>query len=99
MVTNYYRGINRIWYRASGFKTGVVVQVRLRQPIGIQIDALTLTESEDKGLYYLDFDFSKEGQWVGIFFEDGLKIASDIFHVTGRPHNMFVQYNSSVKKE
>jgi hypothetical protein len=96
MAENYHTGVNRIWYRAAKFATGVDVKVRFRKPDGTLIESFSVPESEDEGIYYLDYNFSELGQWLGIFFEGDLKTSSSIFHITPKPNNMFVTYISKV---
>ena len=97
MVENFHTGMNRVWYRAAGFVTGKNIEVKFRKPNGTLTNLVVVPESEDEGIYYLDYDFDELGQWLGIFYEDSVKTTSSIFHITPEPHNMFVTYISKVK--
>jgi len=98
MAENYTKGVNRIWYRASAFASDKNVKVRLRKPNGVLLEYVSIPESEDEGIYYLDFDFNELGQWLGIFYENEEKMTSSVFHISPKPQNMFVTYISKVDK-
>ena len=35
----------------------------------------------EEGLYFFDFNFDKEGPWIGLFYEEGNKVLSHVFRV------------------
>lgn len=96
MAENYIKGVNKIWYRASGFAGGKNVKMRLLKPDGMHLEAVSIPESEDAGMYSVDFDFNELGQWLGIFYEDEKKMSSSVFNIGPKPRNMFVTYISKV---
>ena len=80
MVVYFDEGVNRVWYRPIGFKTGLSVQLQLWSPDLNKKELQTFTELEE-GLYYLDYNFSCSGTWVGIVYENGTKVGSSTFGV------------------
>jgi len=96
MAENYIKGVNKIWYRASGFASGKDVKVKFRKPNGVLLDYVSIPETIDEGIYNSDFDFNELGQWLGVFYEDGKKVTSSIFNIGSKPQNMFVTYISKV---
>lgn len=90
MVVYFDEGINRVWYRPTGFKIGLNVQLRLWDPDLNKMDLQSFTELEE-GLYYLDYNFCKRGLWVGIVYENGTKIGSSTFNI-GIPWPGVVRY-------
>ena len=81
-MTYFSQGINRIWYRASNFKTAVDVKIRLKESTNGNVIELTLEELGDgEGLYFVDFNFDKRGSWVGVVYENGVRMTSEIFNV------------------
>jgi len=81
MTTLYNTGTNRILYKTSNFSTGKTVTAYIWSPALVKSSLLTFTEIAD-GLYYLDYDFTEEGTYVGKFFEDGVSLTSGIFRVS-----------------
>ena len=96
MAENYIKGVNKIWYRASGFASGKDIKVRLRRPNGVLLEDVSIPESIDEGIYNTDFDFDELGQWLGVFYEDTVKKTSSVFNINPKPQNMFVTYISKV---
>lgn len=90
-------GINHVWYRAANFATGLNVTVKFRKPDNTLIGPLSVPESEDTGIYCLDYDFGVLGQWVGIFFEGSLKTSSKIFHIVPKT-SPAVPYDGEIMK-
>ena len=96
MAEKFSKGVNRIWYRAGKFAANKNVEIKFRKPDSTLIENISVPESEDEGVYCLDYDFNELGGWLGIFFEDGVKITSCVFHISPVPKNMFVTYISEV---
>jgi len=69
MAELYLIGINRIFYKAEKFGIGKTVTAYFWNPILVKSSIQTLTELES-GLYYIDYNFSIEGNYVGLFYEN-----------------------------
>ena len=80
MVVFFDGGINRVWYRPVNFLEGLDVKLRLWDPDLIKKDLIDFTELEE-GLYYLDYSFNKRGSWIGIVYEDEVKVTSTTFNI------------------
>lgn len=80
MANLYSIGTNRILYRARGFAIGRTITAYIWTPSLVQSSLLTLTEV-DEGLYYLDYDFTEEGTYLGKFFENGIASEAGVFRV------------------
>lgn len=70
MQTIYPLGEQRIFYRATGWATGVAVTARFRYPDLSPSSELALTEIGD-GFYYIDHVFEEEGPYLWTFSENG----------------------------
>jgi len=81
MAELYSTGTNRILYRAETFGTEKTVTAYFWNPSLEKSDLQTFTEIE-QGLYYLDYNFASEGTYIGLFYEDGTKKASQVFRVS-----------------
>ena len=79
-VNIYSSGKNRIVYRSIGFRENLDITVFLRKPDLSKIGPYELTELDD-GFYYFDFDFSMDGLWIGLFYENGEKSQSATFRI------------------
>lgn len=97
MAESFSIGVNRVWYRAAKFSTDIDVTVRFRKPDDTLVEPISVPESEDEGVYYLDYDFNELGQWLGVFFEGGLKTSSSVFHITPKVKD-FVPYEGGTMK-
>lgn len=89
MAELYKTGINRIVYKAQGFAEGKAVKAYLWSP-SLEKSALqTFTEIE-LGLYYLDYNFTSAGTWIGLFYENDIAKTFGTFRVTelGIPKNV-----------
>ena len=80
MVNLYFVGENRIFYKAASFAIGKTVTAYLWNPSMVKSALQTFTEIGE-GLYYLDYNFVVEGNYVGKFYENGVAIISQIFRV------------------
>ena len=74
MAEQYEPGKQRIYYRAGGFGTDVVVKVYFIDPDlkKSPLEPITLTQVDKvnfPGLYYFEYDFL-EGNYVAYFYED-----------------------------
>lgn len=78
-MANYKRGVNRLFYQPSSFHSAVV-EAYFYTPKLVKTETYIFTELEN-GLYYLDYKFEDIGEYLGIFFEDSIKIASKVFKV------------------
>lgn len=76
---NYKQGLNRVFYQPKGFQD-VVVEGYFYLPDLTKTETYTFTKLEN-GLYYLDIHFDCIGDYVGIFFEDSVKIKTHVFKV------------------
>lgn len=76
----FKKGTERLVYKAKGFKTGQTITAHIWDPTFTKSALLTLTEIE-KGLYYLDFNFTQEGTYIGLFYENGIESAMGVFRV------------------
>lgn len=80
MVIYFDEGINRVWYRPTGFRIGLNVQLQLWNSNLNKKNLQTFIELEE-GLYYLDYNFDQRGTWVGIVYENGVKVGSSTFGI------------------
>jgi len=89
MAELYTTGVNRIIYQAQSFATGLAVTSYIWSPTLVRSALQTFTEVE-MGLYYLDYDFTVSGTWVGLFHEGGVAKTTGIFRVRelGIPKNV-----------
>lgn len=94
MIVYFDEGINRIWYRPVNFQIGLDVQLRLWDPDLSKKNLQKFTEFEE-GLYYLDYNFDQRGTWMGIIYENEIKITANTFSVGMRQPGI-VRY---IKKE
>lgn len=76
----FQKGICRIIYKSKNFVTGKTVTAHIWSPNFVKSPLLTLTEIGE-GLYYLDYDFTLTGTFIGLFYEDGQKSTIGIFRV------------------
>ncbi len=81
MLEPFIEGRNRVVYQATAFQSGLTVTACFWNPFLEKGPPQQFEELSD-GLYYLDFDFSHEGTWIGLFFEDGEKKTSQVYKVT-----------------
>jgi hypothetical protein len=83
MAETFSEGTNKVWYRPANFCKQCVVAVKFRKPDGTVLEPFVLPdcESKDDGVYCFDYNFDALGQWLGIFYEDGIKVASSVFNI------------------
>lgn len=81
MAELYSTGVSRILYRAETFATGITVTAYFWSPTLVKSALQTFTELE-LGLYYLDYDFTVVGTYLGLFYENTVAKASGPFRVT-----------------
>jgi len=88
MAERYPPGRHRIFYRSTSFQSGLDVTVIMLGPDDVWTDEVPL-EDVGNGLYRLDYLFNREGTWVGLFSEDGVKKVTQNFLVLReRPKNL-----------
>lgn len=80
MAEEYIVGLNRIVYRSTNFEEGFNVFVDLYYPDGHREPSVILVEMGE-GLYYFEYNFSMEGIYTGIFYENGVKKVSQNFRI------------------
>lgn len=80
MIVYFDEGVNRVWYKPANFQTGLAVTIRLYDP-DLKLRVPTQFTEFQEGLYYVDFNFDKRGSWIGIVYENGVKVTSDTFSV------------------
>lgn len=81
MAELYATGVNRIFYKSVDFNTEKVVTAYIWNPSMVKSALQTFTEIE-LGLYYLDYNFANEGSYVGLFYENAVRLAFSSFRVT-----------------
>lgn len=81
MAEFYSTGENRVVYRAQGFAEGKTVTAYFWNPSLTKSSLQIFTEVE-LGLYYLDYNFTVVGTYLGLFFENTVAKASGVFRVT-----------------
>lgn len=84
MAEQYRPGLQRLWYRSTGFREGIDVRGDFRGPGGICHIGLVFIEESD-GLYFLDYDFSMIGSYVIVISENGVKKTSQNFFIEKPP--------------
>jgi len=77
----YNTGVNRVVYRAEAFGAGKTVTAYFWDPSLVKSELQTFTEVE-LGLYYLDYDFTATGTYIGLFYENDVAKANGIFRVS-----------------
>ena len=77
----YTAGVHRVVYRAEGFGKGRVVKCFVWTPDLTKSSELSLTELGE-GLYYIDYNFSEEGEHIWLFLEDGVSKTSAVYRLT-----------------
>jgi len=87
---DYYLGQNRLMFQAPQFTTGMTITTYMYSPQMVKSGLLELIEFEE-GFYYLDFNFTEQGAWIGIFYENGVKKLSNVFRV-GTPDAGIIRY-------
>ncbi len=80
MAEEYSFGVNRIFYRSTGFQEGLQVTVDLLCSNLDNHTNIVLVENGG-GIYYFDYDFNYLGVWHGTFCENGVKVASQNFKI------------------
>jgi hypothetical protein len=89
---SYSIGTNRIFYKATDFAAGKTVTAYIWSPTLIKSGLQTLIEIES-GLYFLDYDFADAGDYVGVFFENGVKKGFGIFRVISQADDVTIIKN------
>ncbi len=81
---DYPAGQNRIFYKATGFATGLTVTGFIWSPEGTMSGEISLAEHEH-GVYSFEYTFTAVGQiYAGVFLEDGTLAAFHTFRIVGR---------------
>ena len=80
MNTLFSIGVNRIFYKAESFAIGKIVTAYLWNPSMVRSVLQTFTEIE-LGLYYLDYNFSGAGVYIGLFHENDVSKTFSTFRV------------------
>lgn len=79
MAEIYTRGHHRIFYRSTNFTAGFVVLVdMLYEDLSRVLYQERLLEVGG-GLYYFDCSFSLYGTYVGVFYENSVKVSTQNF--------------------
>lgn len=91
----YPLGTQRVFYRAADWATGVSVTAKFRYPDLSEGSILELTEIGD-GFYYVDHEFETEGPYIWIFYEEGVKMASDVIRIVDKFRG-YVLHQGSVR--
>jgi len=81
MAELYNTGVNRVIYRAEAFGAGKTVTAYFWNPSLVKSDLQTFTEVE-LGLYYLDYDFTTTGTYIGLFYENDVAKVNGVFKVS-----------------
>jgi len=81
MAELYSVGVNRIVYKSENFATGKTVTAYFWNPSLVKSALQTFTEIE-LGLYYLDYNFSVAGTFIGLFYENAVAKTFHPFRVT-----------------
>jgi len=84
----YPLGQNRIFYRPQGFTPDLdvwVVMVDTNLVRGEKKKLDKLDHKNELGLYYFWYTFSKEGTYVGIFYEGDKKVTSQAYSTRRLP--------------
>jgi len=71
MISFDSTGTQRLVYKSETFVESLTVTAYLWSPSLVKSDLQTFTEVED-GLYYLDYNFSVTGTYIGLFMEGGV---------------------------
>jgi len=81
LVKNVFTpGTNKIFYQASGFKTGLTVTIKFWEEKGDWSTLQNMIEIGE-GLYQLDYCFSQSGPYLGLVFEDSIPTKTYVFRI------------------
>ncbi len=80
MAEQYPPGVNRIFYKSTGFIEGLTVSVDILYPDMNDDDGIILIEVGG-GLYYFDYDFPSIGVYAAVFYEDGVKRCPQVYNI------------------
>jgi hypothetical protein len=80
VAEHYPPGKVRIFYQATGFKAGLQVTANLLLPGSCWACGIILLDVEE-GIYYFDYNFSVEGDYLGVFYENGEKRTTRHFNI------------------
>jgi len=75
----YNLGKNRIYYQCAQFQNKSIT-CKFYRPDATITELITF-EPLETGIYYLDFDFTCYGDWLGKFYEGGTLKATRVFKV------------------
>lgn len=81
MITNYRLGFNRILYRTSGNEPEAVSVIFILPNLTVTPES-HFTKINSKN-FYKDVEFTKLGDYLAIFYEDGVERTSNNFKVEG----------------
>jgi predicted DNA-binding antitoxin AbrB/MazE fold protein len=70
MLIEYKIGVNRVLYKSVDLRSGVNVTVKILSPDLVWNE--WILKDVNEGIYYLDYDFTKEGKYVVKFYENGV---------------------------
>lgn len=80
MAERYPPGRHRIFYRSTSFQEGMSVSMKMLNPDDVWSEEVEL-DDVGNGLYKFEFLFNREGTWIGLFYENGVKRVSQNFLV------------------
>ena len=86
MAENYKIGKQRIFYRSRQFKEGKTITMDIFDPSLNWTNGILFLEV-GKGIYFLDFNFSQEGTYTALLYEDGEKLTSQNFNISKNEEN------------
>jgi len=82
VAEQYPPGVNRIFYKSTGFKEGLEIQVDILYPNMGNDAGIFLTEVGG-GLYYFDYNFPAVGIYAAVFWENGIKRGAQVYNIKG----------------
>jgi len=68
----YQKGKIRLFYKASAFRQGIQITARYWNPTLVRSGELVALELAD-GVYYFDVCLEETGDYMWLFFENGVK--------------------------
>jgi len=81
VAEQYIPGLQRIFYKSTGLKKGLDIEVTLFDSALNNNATIVLTEADDiKGLYYFDYIFY-EGVYIARFREDGVESETQVYSI------------------
>jgi len=80
-------GVNRIFYQAAGFVSGVTVTAKLVKAADLSVvnAEIVFVETPGDPVYYADVNFPVDGKYYMIVYENSQRMLMNTFEIGGYP--------------